>query len=69
MDKRVYLDHAATTAVHPAVLEAMKPALTGELFGNPSSVHFFGREAKKALDKARNLFDAIRIAEGRVMDL
>ncbi|MGI6199334.1 MAG: cysteine desulfurase NifS [Christensenellales bacterium] len=54
MDKRVYLDHAATTAVHPAVLEAMKPALTGELFGNPSSVHFFGREAKKALDKARN---------------
>ena len=53
MDKRVYLDHAATTAVHPAVLEAMKLALTGELFGNPSSVHFFGREAKKALDKAQ----------------
>ena len=52
-DKRtVYLDHAATTAVHPKVLEAMLPFFT-EKFGNPSNLHDIGREAKNAVDEAR----------------
>lgn len=49
---RIYLDNAATTAVRPEVLEAMMPTLT-DLYGNPSSVHSFGREARKLLDEAR----------------
>jgi cysteine desulfurase len=50
--RRVYLDHNATTAVHPEVLAAMMPFF-GEQFGNPSSVHWAGREVKKYLDEAR----------------
>ena len=49
---RVYLDHNATTPLDPEVLEAMLPYLS-ERFGNPSSVHSFGREARKALEEAR----------------
>ena len=48
----IYLDHAATTPVRPQVLEAMTPFFTSR-FGNPSSVHRFGREARVALDEAR----------------
>jgi cysteine desulfurase len=48
----VYLDHAATTPVRPEVLEAMEPFL-GPRFGNPSSLHRWGREARVALDEAR----------------
>ena len=48
----VYLDHAATTAVHPQVLEAMLPYY-GERYGNASSVHSLGREARQAVDRAR----------------
>lgn len=48
----IYLDHAATTPVRPEVLEAMLPFFTAR-FGNPSSVHRFGREARVALDEAR----------------
>ena len=47
----VYLDHAATTPVRPEVLEAMLPFF-GPRFGNPSSVHKWGREARTALDAA-----------------
>ncbi|HEY3027923.1 MAG TPA: cysteine desulfurase family protein [Pyrinomonadaceae bacterium] len=50
--RRVYLDHSATTPVDPRVVEAMMPYLTGK-FGNPSSVHFFGQEARAAVDQAR----------------
>jgi cysteine desulfurase len=50
--KKVYLDHNATTPVHPEVLAAMLPYYQ-EKFGNPSSIHGFGREAKVALDEAR----------------
>ncbi|HHT36459.1 MAG: cysteine desulfurase NifS [Candidatus Wallacebacter cryptica] len=50
--KTVYLDHAATTPIRDEVLEAMLPYLK-EQYGNASSVHRFGREAKKALDQAR----------------
>jgi cysteine desulfurase len=50
--KRIYLDHGATTPMKEDVLEAMLPYLK-EIHGNPSSVHSFGREARKALDEAR----------------
>ena len=50
--KRVYMDYAATTPVAPEVIEAMMPYMT-EHFGNPSSIHSSGREARQALEKAR----------------
>lgn len=49
---RIYMDNAATTKVTPPVLEAMLPYFT-EMYGNPSSIHGFGRDARKALDRAR----------------
>lgn len=49
---RIYLDYAATTPTDPRVLEAMRPYFT-EIFGNPSSVHVFGQEARAAVDQAR----------------
>src|SRR3954470_9567138 len=50
--RRVYLDHSATTPVDRRVIEAMLPYLT-EKFGNASSVHFYGQEARAAIDRAR----------------
>jgi cysteine desulfurase len=50
--RKVYLDHAATTPVHPKVLEAMLPYFSVR-FGNPSNLHDVGREAKNAVDEAR----------------
>ena len=52
MPAPIYLDHAATTPVRPEVLEAMQPFF-GPRFGNPSSTHRWGREARTALDAAR----------------
>lgn len=52
MSMPIYLDHNATTPVHPAVREAMLPWLGGQ-FGNPSSSHAYGREAAAALTQAR----------------
>jgi cysteine desulfurase len=52
MSRRVYLDHNASTPVHPEVLAEMLPFFS-EQFGNPSSVHGFGREARTGLDTAR----------------
>jgi cysteine desulfurase len=52
MPDPVYLDHAATTPVREEVFEAMKP-FYGPRFGNPSSTHRWGREARAALDEAR----------------
>lgn len=49
---RIYLDHNATTPVDPAVCAAMADCL-GRCFGNPSSVHAEGQEARRALDQAR----------------
>lgn len=58
MFRRVYLDNSATTAVDAEVLEAMMPFLTSK-FGNASSIHFFGQEAKGAVDKARHQVAAL----------
>ena len=52
MSRRVYLDHNASTPVHPEVLAEMLPYFS-EIFGNPSSIHAFGREAREGLDRAR----------------
>lgn len=52
MERRVYMDYAATTYVKQEVMEEMMPYFT-EKYGNPSSVHSFGREARKAVDLAR----------------
>ncbi|MCS7074159.1 MAG: cysteine desulfurase [Bacteroidia bacterium] len=49
---RVYLDNAATTPLDPEVLEAMLPYFV-DFFGNPSSVHSHGRQARAAIEKAR----------------
>jgi len=48
----IYLDHAATTPVRREVFDAMEPFF-GPRFGNPSSIHRWGREARAALDDAR----------------
>jgi len=53
MSKPIYLDHAATTPVHPEVVAAMLPYFT-DGFGNPSSIHSFGQEAKAAIEEARD---------------
>ena len=51
-DKIIYVDNNATTAVDPLVFEAMKPFLT-EFYGNPSSIHTFGGQVEKYIEKAR----------------
>ncbi len=58
MFRRIYLDNSATTPVDPEVLEAMIPFLT-EQFGNPSSIHFYGQQARAAVDRARHQVAAL----------
>lgn len=53
MFRRIYLDNSATTPIDREVVEAMLPFLT-EKFGNASSIHFYGQEARAAIDKARH---------------
>ncbi len=50
--KRIYLDYSATTPTHPEVVKAMLPYFT-DVFGNPSSIHSYGQEAKGAIEEAR----------------
>lgn len=58
MFRRVYFDNSATTPVDSEVLETMMPFLTNK-FGNASSIHFFGQEARSAIDKARHQVAAL----------
>jgi cysteine desulfurase len=50
--KRIYIDYAATTPTHPDVVKAMSPYFS-EIFGNPSSIHSCGQEARTAVEAAR----------------
>ena len=50
--RRIYLDHNATTPTHTEVVKAMLPYYD-EVYGNPSSIHQFGQEARKAIEEAR----------------
>ncbi|MGB3129624.1 MAG: cysteine desulfurase NifS [Dehalococcoidia bacterium] len=56
--KTVYMDHAATTPVHPRVLEAMLPYFSRS-YGNPSGIYGIGQEARKAADEARATVSSI----------
>lgn len=67
MTSRIYLDHAATTPVLPEAWEAMRPLWTGPP-GNPASVHAAGRQARRALEDARELVAArLRAAPDEVI--
>ena len=48
----IYLDHAATTPMRPEILEAMRPYFS-DRFGNPSSLHSYGQDARAAIEQAR----------------
>ncbi len=61
---RIYMDNAATTRVTEPVFEAMKPYFC-EKFGNPMSVHSFGRESRRAVEKARRQVAAALNADSR----
>jgi cysteine desulfurase len=52
--RRIYFDHSGTTPVHPLVAEEMYRYLTGDNFGNPSSVHYFGLQIRKKVTEARD---------------
>ena len=60
--RRIYLDHTATTPLDPRVMEVMHPYFSGT-FGNASSVHSFGREAREALERARGTIAGLIGAE------
>ncbi|MBP0723812.1 cysteine desulfurase [Bacillus sp. RG28] len=52
--ERIYVDHAATSPMHPMVIDAMIHEMN-ETFGNPSSIHFFGRQARQKIDESRRI--------------
>ncbi len=64
MTPAIYLDHAASTPMAPQVVEAMLPLLT-ECYGNPSAVHSRGREARHAVDAARDALAGVISAQQR----
>ncbi|RJS58810.1 cysteine desulfurase family protein [Bacillus sp. PK3_68] len=55
--KRIYLDHAATSPMHPEVMREILPYMS-TTFGNPSSIHSFGRESRHAVDESRSILAA-----------
>ncbi len=64
---KIYLDHNATTPLHPDVLEVMLPVMR-EFFGNPSSIHSEGRKARVFLDEAREkVADLINASPGEII--
>ncbi|WP_028783310.1 cysteine desulfurase family protein [Thalassobacillus devorans] len=65
--KAIYLDHAATTPIDPKVMDSMLPVYQ-DVFGNPSSVHQFGRKARRILDEARRtIAKSIRANEKEII--
>ncbi|QIZ11163.1 cysteine desulfurase [Priestia megaterium] len=65
--ERIYLDHAATSPMHPRVIEKMLEVMKST-FGNPSSIHSFGREARHQIDIARAvLADSIGAKENEII--
>lgn len=60
---RIYLDHAATTPIRPEVIEAMQPFFS-QFFGNPSSLHYFGKETANAIKDAREKVASVIGARG-----
>jgi len=65
--KRIFMDNASTTKVDPEVLNTMLPYFT-EFYGNPSSIHAFGRDARKAVDTARvNVADLIGAKDDEII--
>ncbi len=67
MKGRVYLDHNASTPVHPEVVAAMLPYFS-ERFGNPSSIHGFGSEAREGLEMAREqIAQFLRVSKDEVV--
>lgn len=63
---RVYLDNAATTPLDKRVFEAMKPYLL-DYFGNPSSIHQYGREVRSAVEKSRKkIADILNVAPAEI---
>lgn len=67
MERKVYFDHNATTPVHPAAA-ALARDFFGSIFGNPSSQHWAGREARQYLDEARTLVaNLIKASPGEIV--
>src|SRR5215510_1057438 len=67
MNRLVYLDHNASTSVHPEVLQAMLPYFS-ERFGNASSVHACGREAREGLETAREqIARVLRVSKDEIV--
>lgn len=62
--KKAYLDNASTTALHPLVIEEMVSVMKG-IYGNPSSTHITGRQAKVVLETARKTIASLLNAEAR----
>jgi len=67
MNRGIYLDNAATTPLDPRVREAMLPYLE-EVYGNPSSLHWAGRQAREAVSKARaRVADLLHARPGEIV--
>ncbi|MEH7223139.1 cysteine desulfurase family protein [Bacillus sp. JJ1566] len=65
--QHIYLDHAATSPMHPDVVESMLPYMT-EVFGNPSSIHYFGRKGRHSVDEARqSIADSIHAKPNEIV--
>lgn len=65
--KTIYVDHAATTPVHPQVVKAMIPYMTDH-YGNPSSIHSFGQKTRGALEQARRtIIDLTKMKNGHLI--
>lgn len=66
MKTEIYLDHAATTRLHPRALEAMLPYLQGA-YGNPSGSYALGKQAARALEDARR--DVAKVLEAKAQEI